>query len=182
MLQLSPLQHPFLQRDDCLEAMTLLNTIFRRIHRARVPCAMLFLDVAKAFDTVSNKSLFRVAYKAGLPHLRHLYKHSTVQLAGTTTQCGRNVRQGDPLSPLLFIMVIEDVLRTPLPDIGFNLNGHQVGSLAYADNLVLFAKKSSRLQEKLHLPEPSTEPVWHLTLRNLMALPSPRMESGSAWP
>lgn len=61
-LQLSPLQHVFLQRDGCLEATTLLHTIFRRIHLDRVPCAMLFLDMAKAFDTVSHKSLFRVAY------------------------------------------------------------------------------------------------------------------------
>lgn len=72
-------------------------------------------------------------------------------MTGTTTKCGRGVQQGDPLSPLLFIMVIEDIIKASLPNVGFDFNGQRIGSLAYADDLVLFAEKSSRLQEKLHL-------------------------------
>ncbi|ETE64068.1 hypothetical protein L345_10165, partial [Ophiophagus hannah] len=43
-------------------------------------------------------------------------------------------------TPLLFIMVIEDIVTASLPNI-----------VAYADDLVLFAEKSPQLQEKLHL-------------------------------
>ncbi|KAG8140703.1 hypothetical protein E2320_003363 [Naja naja] len=59
---------------------------------------MLFLDIAKVFDTISHYTLFRVAVATGLPpplvsYLRHLYEQSTVQLAGTTTTYGRGIRQ-----------------------------------------------------------------------------------------
>lgn len=155
-LQLSPFQHGFLQQDGCLEAMTLLHSILRRVHMKREPCVMLFLDITKAFDTVSHHTLFRVAEAAGLPlplvvYLCHLYERSTVQLAGATTSCGRGVRQGDPLSPLLFIMVIEDIVAASLPSVGYDFDGHRINSIAYADDLVLLAEKSPRLQEKLHL-------------------------------
>ncbi|KAG8145363.1 hypothetical protein E2320_011914 [Naja naja] len=117
---------------------------------------MLFLDTAKAFDTVSHHTLFHVAVAAGLPpplmsYLWHLYKWSTVQLAGTTTTCGQGVRQGDPLSPLLFIMVVKDIVTASLPSAGYDLDGHRISSIAYVDDLVLFAEKSPQLQEKLHL-------------------------------
>ncbi|KAL7975812.1 hypothetical protein Chor_008348 [Crotalus horridus] len=155
-LQLSPFQHGFLQRDGCLEATALLHTILRKVHNSRKPCAMLFLDVAKAFDTVSHQTLFRVAVEMGLPpplvnYLKHLYSQSTVRLADKATKCGRGVRQGDPLSPLLFIMVMDDIVRKTLPEVGFDLDGQRVDSLAYADDLVLLAEKSPRLQDKLHL-------------------------------
>lgn len=153
-VQFSPFQHGFLQRDGCLEASALLHTILRKVHYSRKSCAMLFLDVAKAFDTVSHGTLFRVATAMGLPpplvnYLRHLYSRSTVRLADKVTKCGRGVRQGDPLSPLLFIMVMEDLVREAMPDVGFNLDGQRVDSLAYADDLVLLAETSPRLQEKV---------------------------------
>ncbi|KAG8136277.1 hypothetical protein E2320_009251 [Naja naja] len=117
---------------------------------------MLFLDIAKAFDTVSHHTLFCVAVAAGLPpplvsYLRHLYERSTVQLEGTTTTCGWGVWQDDPLSLLLFIMVIEDIITASLPSVGYDLDGHQISSIAYTDDLVLFVEKSPQLQEKLHL-------------------------------
>ncbi|ETE61099.1 hypothetical protein L345_13152, partial [Ophiophagus hannah] len=66
-LQFSPFQHGFLQQDGCLKVMTLLHTILQRVHMKHEPCAMLFLDIAKVFDTVSHHTLFRVALAAGLP-------------------------------------------------------------------------------------------------------------------
>ncbi len=51
--EFSPLQYAFLKRDGCLEASTLLQALFRRTHDEVKPIAMLFLDIAKAFDTVA---------------------------------------------------------------------------------------------------------------------------------
>lgn len=40
-------------------------------------------------------------------------------------------------------------LRSALPSIGFELDVNRVDALAYADDLVLFAERLERLQEKL---------------------------------
>ncbi|KAG8139547.1 hypothetical protein E2320_002315, partial [Naja naja] len=48
-------------------------------------------------------------------------------------------------------MVVEDIVTGSLPSVGYDLNGHQISSIAYADDLVLFAEKSPQLQDKLHL-------------------------------
>ncbi|ETE69913.1 hypothetical protein L345_04280, partial [Ophiophagus hannah] len=38
-----------------------------------------------------------------------------------------------------------------MASVGYDLDGHWISSIAYADDLVLFVEKSPRLQEKLHL-------------------------------
>ncbi|KAA3671264.1 uncharacterized protein DEA37_0011693, partial [Paragonimus westermani] len=56
---------------------------------------------------------------------------------------------GDPLSPLLFIMAMDEVLRGALPELGYSIGSCVVDAIAYADDLVLFAENPARLQEKL---------------------------------
>ena len=86
------------------------------------PLSVAFLDVSTAFDSVSHASLLLAAERMGVPgrfisYLRSLYTEaSTVlqvdgQLSGPMVQ-NRGVKQGDPLSPLLFNCVIDWALRT----------------------------------------------------------------------
>ncbi|KAF8774012.1 Retrovirus-related Pol polyprotein type-2 like protein [Argiope bruennichi] len=51
----------------------------------------------------------------------------------------RGVRQGDPLSPLLFLLVFEQVLKSIPVFEGYMLHGRRVNHIAYADDLVLVA-------------------------------------------
>ena len=66
-----------------------------------------------------------------------------------SVRCGRGVRQADPLSPLLFISVMDEVLRHSVDNIGIEVNGCSVSHLLYADDLVIFAENECRLQERL---------------------------------
>lgn len=59
------------------------------------------------------------------------------------------MRQGDPLSPILFILAMEVAVRAAMQIIGFDLEGNHIDALAYADNLVLFAVTPEGLQEEL---------------------------------
>ncbi len=152
--EFSPLQYAFLQRDGCLEASTLLQALFRRTHEEAKPIAMLFLDIAKAFDTVAHDTILEAARGAGAPdplinYLANLYEETEVNLGTRTTKCGRGVRQGDPLSPLLFILAMDKAVKAACPGIGVEIGGQHIDTIAYADDLVLIAQNSEELQLKL---------------------------------
>ena len=59
------------------------------------------------------------------------------------------MRQGDPLSPLLFIIVIDKILELADPDIHLPVKGCPVDALAYADDLILPAPNVEDLQSKI---------------------------------
>jgi hypothetical protein len=109
---------------------------------------LAFVDVAKAFDSVSYDSLWIAAARMGLPahligYLRSLYRGVSTQLKvngklGRKIYCRRGVRQGDPLSPLLFNMVLDWVLGELDPELGVKLrSGTRMNHLAFADDTCL---------------------------------------------
>ncbi|KAF7241658.1 hypothetical protein EG68_11743 [Paragonimus skrjabini miyazakii] len=63
----SSLQVAFQKKDGCLEASTLLHTILRTVHDEGKSIAVAFLDISKAFDSVSHDTLLRNARRYGLP-------------------------------------------------------------------------------------------------------------------
>ncbi len=150
----SPLQFAFLKRDGCLKASVLLQALFRRTHDGGSSIAMLFLDIAKDFDTVAHNTILEAAKSAGAPdplinYLANLYEETEMSLGTMMTKCGRGVRQGDPLSPLLFILVMNKALKAACPEKGVELGGQHIDAIAYADDLVLIAQNSDELQLKL---------------------------------
>lgn len=66
-----------------------------------------------------------------------------------TVKAGRGVRQGDPLSPILFILALEEPLRALGHLSDFKLGGYPINAVAYADDLVVLANSGVELQKKL---------------------------------
>ncbi|CAH8569905.1 unnamed protein product [Dicrocoelium dendriticum] len=61
----------------------------------------------------------------------------------------RRCEAGDPLSPLFFIIVMDEVIAATLPNREVRLCGEEIGALVYADDLVLFASSQEALSAKL---------------------------------
>lgn len=107
------------------------------------------LDQRKAFDMVDRNFLFRSLRKLGFDEkfisvLRTLYSNTTaqIQVNGNLTdvfQLKRGMRQGCPLSPLLYTIYIESLVLTFKRELsGVPVCGTQVFISAYADDILIF--------------------------------------------
>ena len=112
-----------------------------------------FIDYAKAFDCVDHQKLWKILKEMGIPDhltclLRNLYagQEATVRTGHGITdwfQKGKEVRQGYVLSPCLFNLNAEYIMRNAGLDeaqAGIKISGKNVNNLRYADDTILMEK------------------------------------------
>ena len=106
-----------------------------------------FIDYAKAFDCVDHNKLWKTLKEMGIPDhvtclLRNLYagQEATVRTVHGTTdwfQIGKGVHQGCILSPCLFNLYAEYIMRNAGLDeaqAGIKIAGRNINNLRYADD------------------------------------------------
>ena len=129
--------------------------------KGRLYCC--FVDLRKAFDTVPRDLLWQVLSKLGLQGrllraLKSMYSqdsacvHHATEGLSSTFPCNIGVKQGCPLSPLLFGLFIdglEDHLSQLIGDHPPELAGVIVRLLLYADDLAMMSTTAAGLQQQL---------------------------------
>jgi len=116
-----------------------------------------FVDFQKAFDCVDRICLFTRLLEIGITGklfnaIKSCYEHTTcrIRLHDYVSESFENnigVRQGDSLSPTLFILFINDLAEEiKRSGIGVDFHGVTISLLLYADDVVLLAEAESDLQ------------------------------------
>ena len=117
--------------------------------KENIPGLMIFIDFHKAFESIEWIYLvsYLKAFQFGPDFIRWvktLYKNiqSCVINNGLTTDCfalARGVRQGDPLSPYLFVVVVETLaiaIRQNSAIKGITISKEETKLLQYADDTI----------------------------------------------
>ena len=121
-----------------------------------------FVDYAKAFDCVDHNKLWKILKEMGIPDhltclLRNLYagQEATVRTGHETTdwfQRGKGIRQGCILSPCLFNLYPEYIMRNAgleKVQAGIKIAGRNINNLRYADDTTLMAESEEELKNIL---------------------------------
>ena len=98
----------------------LLRDVIDYVNLDNLDAALVSVDQEKAFDRISWKYMFNIMYKINIPPthiqwIKLLYSRPN-SFIGSPIQVKRGIRQGCPLSPLLYSICAEGI-ASPKGDI-----------------------------------------------------------------
>ena len=150
-------QRGFIQADGSAENTVVLSAVMEDAWSSNNQLHVCFVDVRKSFDSVAHKSVEWVLMRRGIPmrltnYIMNLYATAGIQIEvdgqlSLPIMPGRSIRQSDPLSSILFNLVIDEVLGKLPGTVGYMLEGVCINALAFACDLVLMASTCDGLQD-----------------------------------
>ena len=156
-----PEQAGFLPGRSCPEHIFALRQIFEQCNEWNTGVYANFIDFEKAFDSIHRESLWQILRHYGIPRkivniIKMLYVDFSAQVI-----CGNEltdpfkvktgVKQGCVLSPLLFLIGIDWIMRqtTARTSRGIRLTLYRgLEDLDFADDIVLLSQRQTDMQEK----------------------------------
>ena len=144
-----------------------------------------FIDYAKAFDCVDHNKLWEILQEMGMPDhpaclLRNLYagQEATVRTGHETTdwfQIGKGVHQGCILSPCLFNLYAEYIMRNARQDeaqAGIKVARRNINKLRYTDDMTLIAENEELKSLLMKVKEESEKVGLKLNIQKMKIMAS----------
>lgn len=142
--------------------LTLKTLVKKYVTKGKEKLYVCFIDFKKAFDSVWHKGLFYKLHKVGITGnslnlIKDLYKKTkcAIKVNNRITDFfsySKGVRQGCPLSSILFNLYVNDIFDTieknSISNIYLNEN-NKINALMYADDLVLISRTKEGLQRQI---------------------------------
>lgn len=154
-------QAGFRPHRNCVDQVNTLRIIIDQSVEWRSPLYLVFVDFQKAFDTIRRSAIWTALRNKGVPVkvinvIRAMYDNATIQVRHSgmnselfTTNAG--VKQGCPLSPLLFAVTLDDIMKEISKEkrgIVWGLQNH-LEDLDFADDICLISHRHCDMQSKL---------------------------------
>lgn len=153
-------QKGFSNEDGCRFNTVLLKEIINRMKNIDGGIITM-IDITKAFDTIPHSMISIGLQRKRVPvyianYIKKMYHGCKTSIKAADNrnievELKRGVKQGDPLSPLLFNLAIEPIIEHLSKETtGISLNNDSVAVLAFADDVVLVAKDATEAQKQIN--------------------------------
>ena len=182
-LPFSTRQKAFRPGDGVADSVWFIQAVIKHHQDSLRPLSVAFVDVKKAFNSVSHQSILVAAARLAVPppflrYIRELYSNAVTTLRigpdiSAPIRLGRGVRQGNPFSVHLSNAVIDMCLAGLDPTLGCKVGDLRVNHGAFADDIALFAATPRGLQAL------ASELESQLAMRGLSISSGPRGRSAS---
>ena len=146
-------QFGFQQGKSTVDAIFIVRQLQEKFRAKKKELFHIFVDLEKAFDRVPREAIVWALRRQKVPErlitlIMALYRNSRSKvrtLAGTSEEfeIGVGVHQGSALSPLLFVVVMQEATRAAREE--------DMWDLLYADDLVITAESEEEAVRKLHI-------------------------------
>lgn len=149
-------QNGFRKQRSAIDNVYILNHCINKSIAQNKKLFAFFVDFKAAFDMVDRTRLYVEMERLRIPQylitaIKEIYRVTPNDINGKTFYTERGLKQGCPMSPLLFAIYISDMERTLK---NFQSGGIVVGrlkifSLAFADDIVLLSERQDDLKEMM---------------------------------
>ena len=155
-------QGGFRKGRSCTDQIFILNSVIKQTLSKDKELFTCFIDLRKAFDCVNRNMLLYKLLNYGINGklfkvLKSLYDVQKTMASIRVNDrlsdwflTSQGVKQGDSLSPVLFILFINDLAQELINmNVGVKINDKKMPILLYADDIVLISEDKLELQTML---------------------------------
>ena len=144
----------FVEGKGTTNAIFILRTLIERALEIQKDVYLCFIDYTKAFDRVRHDEIIKELTKLkidgkDLRIIKNMYWEQTAAMRvegeiSAFQKIKRGVRQGCVLSPDLFSLYSEIIMRNIEGQPGIRVGGHNINNLRYTDDTVLISENEKR--------------------------------------